>query len=245
MNCELAFVLLAWFTMPTIGVVRTVEDVGLSKRHESAFVPVQSKVACLPEVNVLSALRQVSSATLQSEADQARETLVNESRRSPKCRKQMIAVIMGAMDRPNLTFTGDPTMYQLWRDGAELLGDLKATEALDLLISHLDLHAETFSSSMSHQPALRGLIKMGPVAIPKLDAVLSHNPDRNKRHYAVYCISAIGGPSAVRVLKRALHSESDPCVNRFIRVSIDSLHNKNYKLGGDNTKWFSAFMCNE
>src|SRR2546427_384200 len=113
---------------------------------------------------------------------------------------------MSAMDKPDLDFAREPSMYYVWREGASLLGELRASEALDLLISHLDLTIGIFSSTMSQQPALWGLIKMGAIAIPKLDIVLRQSSNREMKRYAVYCIANIGGDSARYTLEQALQS---------------------------------------
>lgn len=84
---------------------------------------------------------------------------------------------------------------------------------------------------------------MGPIAIPKLIDLLKDNPDPNTRRYVVYCIAGIGGPEAKRALKQVLPSESDPCVKRFIRVSIDTINVQSGGLKKDTVKWFSAFQC--
>jgi hypothetical protein len=184
------------------------------------------------------------SARSQPEADQARETLLNEARRSAGCRNGLIAAVMSAMDKPDQEFDRDPVrMYPIWREGAKLLGDLKAAQAVDLLVSHLYLKTGSYSMTMSHRPAIWGIIKMGELAIPNLSAVLRECPDPTIRLLAVYCISSIGGQGAMTVLEQSLASESDHCINRFIRISIESLDNKDYSLGGDNQKWFWAFMC--
>lgn len=131
------------------------------------------------------------------------------------------------MDKPDLDFRGNAETYYLWRDGADLLGDLKAAEAIDYLVAHLGLiDKASYSMSMRHRPALLGLTHMGEMAIPNLDEVLRHNPDWQRRHDAVYCIATIGGPQAVNSLSQALGSESHPCVSRFIRFSLDSIDEK-------------------
>jgi len=116
---------------------------------------------------------------------------------------------MKVMDKPNLDFNRDKGSYYLWLYGAEVLADLRASEALDLLVSHLNLAHHIYSSSMSHQPALLGVIRMGPIAIPKLGEVLRHNPDPKMRYSAVYCLATIGGDSVVGLLKSAQDWESD------------------------------------
>ena len=87
-----------------------------------------------------------------------------------------------------------------------MLGDLKAIEALDFLVAHLDFSRGMFSTTMSQQPALHAVQEIGEGAIPKLSDVLRQHPDWRMRMYAVYCISGIGGPAAERTLKEALPS---------------------------------------
>jgi HEAT repeat protein len=136
----------------------------------------------------------------------------------------------------------DQTSHYLWREGSNLLGDLKATQALDLLISHLAMDDGDYSESMAHQPALWGVIKIGSSAVPKLENALVHSPDPAMRWSAIYCLSFIGGHSAVMVLRRAFPLEHNECLSRFIDVSIKSLSNKQYKLK-DTGKWSLAFAC--
>ncbi len=221
---------------------RPKSELALASRSASPVL-AEEAIRCLPESDVSNALQRLSFGKSESEAGQAQELLINETKRSPACRDQVVAVIMSAMDKPNVDFTRDPAMYQVWYNGAKMLGDLKADKALDLLISHLDLSTGLFSTTMSQQPALWGVIKMGPLAIPKLSELLKHNSDRDMRRYAVYCIAGIGGPVAKRALEQALPSESDPCVNRFIRISIDTIDVKSGGLKHDTVKWFTAFQC--
>lgn len=236
--------LILFVSLPIIwwfAVTGTAGDFSL--RDESSTAEHESKIACLAERDISEALRKFE-LNDPANVDQARALLLNNSRRSPRCRKEVITSLMRAMDKPDLDFNSDPGGFHLWRYGADLLGDLKASEALDLLISHLNFTQRFFfSTSMSQQPALRGVIKMGPIAIPKLDSLLRHSPDPKLRHTAVYCIATIGGPSAVLSLKQALPLESDKCVSRFIRVSLDSFDDKgNIK---NRLEWFSGFACNE
>ena len=249
MKCGLALMLSACFpVIMSSGVNRTACETGSGNPHESSMSKAASRTGCLADDNISVTVQKLSSAQSQSEEDRARALLLDNARRSPRCRKQVITALMSAMGKPNLDFKRDQTSYFLWSDGAELLGDLKAAEALDLLISHLDLNDGTSSVNVTHQPALVGVIRMGPIAIPKLEGVLRHSPDRNMRRYAVFCIARIGGPSGKRALKDALPSESDRCVSQFIRISINALDNKrlpNQITSKDRGKWFSAFLCNE
>ncbi len=244
MRFRVTLILSASFLMMTAYCGKTVSHTTVNNRDESARVKIDPEGVCLGESDLSNALQRLSSARSQSEADQSRDLLLKESGRSPSCRKQVIAIIMRAMDKPDLDFTRDPEMYYVWRDGADLLGKLKAAEALDFLISHLDLRiTERFSTTMSQQPSLAAVIMMGPIAIPKLSALLKDSPDPNMRRYAVYCIAGIGGPDAKSVLQQARPSESDPCVRQFIAVSIDTIDEKSGGLKPNTMDWYLAFQC--
>jgi hypothetical protein len=206
-------------------------------------VPANTKTVCLPKQDVLDILRKVSSARSEPEAAKSRELLFKEARRSVRCRKELVATVVSAMNHSASNVGRDPDSFYLWRDGAELLGDLKAAEALDLLISHLDLTNGLSGPTMAGQPAILGVIKMGSLAIPKLSISLRESPERKTRYYAVYCISLIGGPSAIYALKHDLRLESDPCVKQFIQVSIDNSDSKGHIR--DRVKWYSAFICQQ
>jgi HEAT repeat protein len=205
-------------------VSRTASDVRLTDPPKSPMGEVVPKTACLAENDVLSALRKLSSGG-QSGADQARELLLNESKKSPGCRNEMIAAVVRAMDKPDL---GEPDSYHLWDEGAQLLGELKAAEALHLLVGHLDLSDGLYSRSMRHRPAINALIKMGSIAVPELSDTLLNNSNKDIRMGAAYCLTTIGlttpdRHSHLNALQQALRSESDQCVRNFIRLSINAL----------------------
>ena len=200
---------------------------------------VPQDVECLAPDVLTNTLTQLSGS--YDEAQKARATFLRAADKSAQCKQQIVSSIMKAMDRPGLDIARDQASYYLWREGSELLGELKASEALDLLISHMGMNDGEWSVSMVHQPALGGIIEMGPIAIPKLRMALG-SQDPATRHDVVYCIAQIGGPSALRVLKQALPSESDTCLKRFIQASIKCLDNEKKKLQ-DNGEWLPAFLC--
>jgi hypothetical protein len=198
---------------------------------------------CFDDTQLSNALRDLASGN-QSRVDRARVELVKKSKMSPTCRSAVITALIKAMDKPNLDFNTDTPSYYLWLYGAELLGDLKAAEALDLLVSHLNLHHAVFGGpSLSNHPAMLGVIKMGPIAIPKLGEALKHNGDPKMRYSAIYCIANIGGQSAISALKEDLASESDECAKRLIRVSLDSLDEQGVMK--NSAEWFGRFTCNQ
>jgi hypothetical protein len=174
-------------------------------KHESATIEM--------------ALRQLSSGNY-NQIQHARNTFLNVARHSNICRNEVVHALMKVMDKPNLDFERQPSDYYLWREGSQLLGELKATEALDLLISHLDMNNGFHSASMVFQPAVLGVRLIGQAAIPKLALALQRNPQAGIRMAAAHCLTSIGGESAMNALRQAQESESNPCVANFILVSL-------------------------
>jgi len=176
------------------------------------------------------------------EAQVAQRHLRQWVKQSSACRQRVIAAVMEAMDRPNLDISRDQASANLWREGSRLLGDLKATQSLDLLLSRIKMTDGEWSTTMTHQPALAGIILMGPVAVPKLEKLL-RNEDWLTRHYAVFCLANIGGLSARRAIETAVPMETHPCVKRLMVVSIKTIDGKHGGLKQDHGEWAKAFMC--
>lgn len=178
------------------------------------------------------------------EAQVAQRLLRQSAKRSSACRLQVVAAVMGAMNKPNLDIRWDQGFANLWREGAVLLGDLKATQSLDLLLSHIKMTDGGFTLTMTHQPALEGIIRMGTLAVPKLKPLLE-SKDWETRHYAVYCLFWIGGTSARRELERALPMETNQCVKKFMSVSLKRMRTAKETISGtsDHSEWVDSFLC--
>ena len=209
-------------------------DRSATRAHQKGFLP------CLTDDQMAKAIISLSSN--YDEAQVAQELLREKARESLACRQQVTAAVIKAMDKPNLDISRDQASYYLWTEGAVLLGDLKAVESLDLLLSHIKMSDGSWSSTMTHQPALAGIIRMGPVAIPKLKNLL-RNDDWQTRHYAVFCLANIGGFSARRAIETAVAMESHQCVKRLMFVSIKTIDVKHGGLKQDHGEWARAFMC--
>jgi hypothetical protein len=211
---------------------------------QSAPDPTASARSCLSDSAVLAAVRTLSYGTYADQQN-AMSLLRANADRATECRTHVIASLMSAMDQPNLDITGGTPQFFLWHYGTRLLGELKAVEALDLLISNFDLH-DGSGFPLNHHPALGGVIEMGQVALPKLKTVLSQNPDRYTRTYAVFCIALIGGRSASEILSEALQSETDPCVISCIRASLKAFKNRRrpHQISDEGrTTWYTTFLC--
>ena len=198
---------------------------------------------CLTEDQLAKAV--ISLSRDYNEAGVAQRLLRQSSSRSSVCRKRVIAAVMNAMDRSDLDIRRYQAHANLWREGAVLLGDLKASQALDLLLSHIKMTDGEWSVTMTHQPALEGIIRMGTLAIPKLESLLQ-SADWETRHFAVYCLFSIGGSSARRALERALPKETDRCVKPFMSISLKTMReggNKPLSATKSQRKLVSAFWC--
>lgn len=170
--------------------------------------------------------------------------LLAKARTAPGCRTQLVQALIRAMEQAS-----NPTdrikNYFFWQNGASMLAELKATEALDLLIANIDF-TDGFESSLNDFPALVAILKIGTPAIPKLQVVLKNDSVPYRRKFAVFCIAYIGGGQARRTLASALPGETDPCVKKFLQLSLQAFDNKakpNHISTELNGKWLSAFYC--
>jgi hypothetical protein len=109
---------------------------------------------------------------------------------------------------------------------------------------------------MVFQPAVLGVRQIGQAAIPKLARALQQNPKAGIRMAAAYCLTSIGGESAMNALKQAQESESNLCVANFILVSLKTFTYKSKSgISFDNEapqaneearqSWLLAFRCVE
>jgi|ERR1700730_820283 len=217
-----------------LSVAMTCEHKAIFKDEESRLKPAHA--GCFYGNQLPKALRDLASGK-PSRVDRARAAFLEKSKPSTSCRTEVITVLMMAMDKPDLDFNRDTSSYYLWLYGADILGELQATEALDLLVSHLNLHS-AISLSMNDTPAILGVIKMGSIAIPKLSEVLT-NP--KLRYAAIYAIASIGGSSAITALKAALVRETDECTKRLITVTLDSFDENG--IIKNTAQWFGRFKC--
>lgn len=213
---------------------------------ETITRPVARFARCFHDTELRESL-----ATLKlqggEEVAKVHESILTKARTAPECRKEIVQALIS-----NMAQTTDPAGNQyenffFWQSGASLLADLKATEALDLLIANID-YTDGWSASIkeSHFPALVAILRIGHPAIPKLQIVLSNDSESHRRKFAAFCIAYIGGGQAKKALKSALPGETDPCVKGFLQVSLKAFDNKtkpNHISSALNGKWLAAFYC--
>jgi HEAT repeat protein len=106
--------------------------------------------------------------------------------------------------------------FQEWSAAAEILGTLKASEAMDPLIDCLDCSDGRVGLGVGRFPATKAILKFGVEAIPKLEAALHQKPP-GIRAMAAQALHAIGGEKARSILQEALSKETDRYVADTIR----------------------------
>jgi len=202
---------------------------------------------CLSETELGHAVSILRSALNGGEVDGATSKLERAARVSKSCRARVLHVLTTALAQPAVpnALGNDPQRYALWKHGAALLVEVRATEALDLLIENLAV-TDGLSTSLSHYPSVGALIDLGEVAIPKLQVVLAKDQNRYRRQFAVFCIASIGGDSAKDVLTGVMPGETNECVRNFIRTSLMAFQNNvrpNHVTARDKGRWYSDFYC--
>ncbi len=202
-----------------------------------------SGAECLSDSNLVAAIQKLSSGLSETDAGDVKKLLLDDAKQSTICRQRVISVVLSRMNtRP----TGQAD-FLVWQYGAEILGDLKAVEATDHLIAHLDV-SDGLSPTMNHYPAARALVRIGISALPKLADGLTQSSDPYLRRKILFCIAQIGGRQAASALKGASHLETDRCNSKFISVSMRAFKNKDFPnqiTSKDRAEWYSAFLCHE
>ncbi len=167
--------------------------------------------------------------------------------RTPQCRTQLVQALISSMAQDTNPATNQYENFFFWQNAASMLADLKATEALDLLIANIDF-TDGWSIKISdyHTPALVAILEIGRPAIPKLQIALTNDSVLSRRYFAAYALAYIGGGQARRALESALPVETDPCLKNFIQVSLKAFNNKekpNHISSALKGKWVGAFYC--
>lgn len=244
MTRKMSFFIIAGVTLGAVILAATiVTRIRTQDANRSSETPGVSEERCLSEATLQNLLIDMGHGRYPYGDKESSKLFLDEAAKFPVCRQRIIKIVMTTIDKPDLDYTREPSNYSVFREGSLILADLKATEALDLLVKHLDLSSGMWSSTMSHRPTLLAVMRFGPPAVPALENVLRQSPVRNTRLDAVYCLAAIGGLEARHVLERAVDTDFDPCVNRSIRASLETLDPTTNLLKHDTGKWFSAFMC--
>jgi len=156
--------------------------------------------------------------------DEVMKKLMYIARRSAESRERVIHELIELLQyslNQGLGYEG------AWYAGAEMLGRLKATEAIDMLVKNLDYTDGVTGFSLGHIPAAKALIQIGEPAVPRLiEVLLSNEPllDESlslKRQNAARALGHIGGIQAKESLERALITEKNETVIFYMRQALE------------------------
>jgi len=143
--------------------------------------------------------------TLETQ-DEVREGLKRLAAESAAGRSEVIRSLIGIVEDPAESkpdFVAPFGSALRWTVAVRLLGEIRATEAIDTLVSKLDQTGEFgIISSIHYRPVSSALTKIGEPAVPRLIEALS-GTEPEIRLYAASTLAAIGQP-AVTKLKKAL-----------------------------------------
>lgn len=169
------------------------------------------------EVSRAALLVQKLESAVELERRQARRELGVLARESEESRAQVIRELTALVERSNahLRLTSG-VHYDAWSFAVEMLGDLKATESLDALVSCIECNDGTAGLSFDRYPVLKAVVALGPAAVPKLTEALS-NERPATRKFAALALGEIGGDEAKTSLQNALPAEKDKEVETTIR----------------------------
>lgn len=170
-----------------------------------------------------------SISALTAEDLNVRETAIREllsyANSSPTARTTVLASIRSVIEDPDFKCRLSQNFgSRLWISTAQMLGELKAVEDLDLLIDRLNWPAITEISSETYrdEPAIGALSAIGESAIPRLSVALKQ-PDPQIRRFAALCLSNIGGKNARQSLTDALRNEPNSEIRSQFQNAIDTI----------------------
>jgi HEAT repeats len=146
---------------------------------------------------------------------------------SDENRKAVIAELLKAAEMPAFRHrleSHSVSASYLWAGVGEILGNVQAREAIDLLISCVDCTAitESVTDTYHHKPAVRALLGMESLAVPKLSVALG-DPNPEIRGYAALTLGLIGGNDAKEALIRAFKFEQDIKVRKWIQGALGDI----------------------
>jgi HEAT repeat protein len=140
----------------------------------------------------------------KDEREIAKKEIIELSEKSPAYRQHVIKALMEIV-----TLSGgreelirNPTRFLVWKESVDILGTIKATEAIDLLVDCLDCNSGASGLGPGRYPATVSVIKIGEEAVPKLAAALE-GQSAGLRYMAVQALYSIGGDSARKALEKA------------------------------------------
>lgn len=109
-----------------------------------------------------------------------------------------------------------------WHFAIRVLADMKAVEAIDVLVKDIRVTGLTAIVLMNHRPVFSAVISIGRPAVPRLTQTLSED-DAAVRRDSVYALGEIGGSDAKKALEQALKKEADEDTQKAISSALTNI----------------------
>lgn len=116
---------------------------------------------------------------------------------------------------------------------ATILGELRATEAVEILAENMSLRKKSPIVSgptlwlETAYPCMGALIKIGKPSIPAMVKLISENDDEDILHYAGFVIKEIEGKKIGKlILVDALATETDKEKQKRLKIALEYLEGK-------------------
>jgi hypothetical protein len=150
-------------------------------------------------------------------AERAKKKLLNIASESSESRSDVISALIATLEQPDLP--AFPDHAHVWMYVCAVLGELRATEAIDMLINHPSDSQGLSGHSLSLRPSLKALVSISEQAIPRLEEALLDQGNSNLcREQAIDALIRMDGGQARKALENALGQE----MNEHIRNRIES-----------------------
>jgi HEAT repeat protein len=180
------------------------------------------------------------------------DSLLRIADQTPELRSEVIEALLRVLEDPEAGKEA-PVAYR-WTTAVNVIGELRATEAIDILIKNLNRTGENgLVSSIHYHPVARALAKIGEPAIPQLIEVLSSSDedisyqaelaivnmgepakakmqealfqgDAGTRGRAALVLAWIGGEDSRATIEGAFARERDPAVLKELEAALREMH---------------------
>ena len=178
-----------------------------------------------PCLDVKPLLHRLGSPNKNTRED-AKKEILGLTEQSASSRQCIISAMIGlankvTTEQPNgfMLAVKSPRSYEQWLELTEILGAMKAAEALDLLIDNLDFNDGKTNLGIRHYPAAIAMARLGDQAIPGLTKILKRG-SLSKKYLAAYTLCSIGGVKAKQALEKAASDEKDTDIVSYFRNGL-------------------------
>jgi hypothetical protein len=140
---------------------------------------------------------------------------------SAEARAEVIERLLDVVEDP--AAQDESPIADAWMIAVKVLGKLRATEALDVLVDNLDRTGQNGELISIHiKPVYSALVDIGEPAVPKVIEALSH-PKRAVRMEAAWVLFSINKDQAKTALELSCQSEKDEEVKQRFKSVIERI----------------------